>query len=123
MGTSPVEHRKAEPLPCSSRFPAFALCRALGIVTKVNPKLELGADMVIAPDSPKATQMQHRTLDGHLEAIARDAPVKADYIADRTTTHARLGETLQRLFAPAAGHPPDRFGQLLTLLDQRLGQT
>jgi hypothetical protein len=79
--------------------------------------------MVIAPDSPKATQMQHRTLDGHLEAIARDAPVKADYIADRTTTHARLGETLQRLFAPAAGHPPDRFGQLLTLLDQRLGQT
>jgi hypothetical protein len=55
--------------------------------------------------------MQHRTLDGHLEAIARDAPVKADY------------ETLQRLYAPAAGHPPDRFGQLLTLLDQRLGQT
>jgi hypothetical protein len=67
--------------------------------------------------------MQHRTLDGHLEAIARDAPVKADYIADHTTTHARLGETLQRLYAPAAGHPPDRFGQLLTLLDQRLGQT
>ena len=60
---------------------------------------------------------------GYLETIARDAPIKSDYIVDRTTTHARLGETLQRLYAPAAGHPPDRFGQLLTLLDQRLGQT
>jgi hypothetical protein len=65
--------------------------------------------------------MHHRTLDGHLEAIARDAPVKADYIADRTTTQPRLGETMQRLYA-AADQQPDRFGQLLTLLDQRLEQ-
>ena len=62
--------------------------------------------------------MQHRTLDGHLEAIARDAPVEADYTVDRTTTHAWLGETLQRLYA-AADQQPD---QLLTPLDQRLGQ-
>jgi len=66
--------------------------------------------------------MQHRILDGYLVTIARDAPVKPDYIVDRTRTHVRIGETLQRLYTPAADQPPDRFGQLLTLLDQRLGQ-
>jgi hypothetical protein len=66
--------------------------------------------------------MQHRILDSYLETIARDAPVKSDYIVDCTTTHARLGKTLQRLYTPAADQPPDPFGQLLTLLDQRLGQ-
>jgi hypothetical protein len=55
-----------------------------------------------------------------LESIARDAAVKADYIADRTTTNARLGETLQRLYAPMDDEQPGRFGALLNLLDQRL---
>jgi hypothetical protein len=53
-----------------------------------------------------------------LESIARDAAVKADYIADRTTTNARLGETLQRLYTPVGEQPP-RIGALLMLLDQR----
>jgi hypothetical protein len=72
-------------------------------------------------NSRRASSSRHRAR-GYLETIARDVPVKSDYIVDRTSTHARLGETLQRLYAPAAGRPPDRFGQLLTLLDQRLGQ-
>jgi hypothetical protein len=72
-------------------------------------------------NSCDASWSRHRAR-GYLETIARDPPIKSDYILDRTSTHARLGETLQRLYAPAASHPPDRFGQLLRLLDQRLGQ-
>jgi hypothetical protein len=70
----------------------------------------------------RGASSSRRRARGYLETIARDVPVKSDYIVDRTSTHARLGETLQRLYAPATGRPPDRFGQLLTLLDQRLGQ-
>ena len=54
-----------------------------------------------------------------LESIAREAAVRADYIADRTTTNARLGETLQRLYAPVDDEPPAQLGALLMLLDQR----
>jgi Anti-sigma factor NepR len=64
--------------------------------------------------------MRHLSSNGHLEAIARDAAVKADYIADRTTTHARLGETLRRLYSPVADEPSDRLSDLLAQLDQRL---
>jgi hypothetical protein len=72
-------------------------------------------------NSRGASWSRHRAT-GYVETIARDAPIKSDYIVDRTTKHAWLGETLQRLYAPAVSHPPDRFGQLLTLLDQRLGE-
>jgi hypothetical protein len=54
-----------------------------------------------------------------IESIARDAAVKADYIADRTTTNARLGEVLQRLYAPVDDEQPAHFAALLTLLDRR----
>ena len=63
--------------------------------------------------------MRRSTSETHLQAVARDAAVKADYIRDRTTTNARLGETLQRLYAPVEDAQPDRLGQLLTLLDRR----
>ncbi len=64
--------------------------------------------------------MRHSSTETRFETVARDAPVKARYIADRSTTHARLGESLQRLYAPVADAQPDRMGHLLTLLEQRL---
>jgi hypothetical protein len=64
--------------------------------------------------------MRHSSTETGLEAIAREAPVKARYMADRSTTHARLGETLQRLYAPVADAEPDRIGHLLMLVEQRL---
>ena len=54
----------------------------------------------------------------HIESIAREAAVKADYIADRTSTNARLGKALQRLYAPT-DEEPAHFAALLTLLDRR----
>ena len=66
--------------------------------------------------------MRFNPSQNQLESIARDAPVKADYLADRTTTNARLGETLQRVYAPVDDGQPDRIGHLLTLLDRGFGR-
>jgi hypothetical protein len=63
--------------------------------------------------------MRHSPPQTQLKSIARDAAVKAHYIADRTTTNARLGETLQRLYAPVDDEPPAQLGVLLMRLDQR----
>jgi hypothetical protein len=61
--------------------------------------------------------MRRSSSQTQLESIARDAPVKVGYIADRTTTNARLGETLQRVYAPVEDEP-GRIGYLLRLLDR-----
>ncbi|MBV9065258.1 MAG: hypothetical protein JOZ84_07455 [Methylobacteriaceae bacterium] len=66
--------------------------------------------------------MRHRLLQTQLESIARDAAVKADHIANRTTTNARLGETLQRLYAPVCDEQADRFDSVLMSLDQRFSR-
>jgi hypothetical protein len=66
--------------------------------------------------------MRHRSSQTQLESIARDAAVKADYIADRTSTNARLGETLQRLYAPVCDEQMDRFDSVLMSLDQRFSR-
>jgi hypothetical protein len=66
--------------------------------------------------------MRHRASQTQLESIARDAAVKADYIANRTTTNARLGETLQRLYAPVCDEQTDRFDSVLMSLDQRFSR-
>jgi hypothetical protein len=66
--------------------------------------------------------MRHRPSQSQLESIARDAAVKADCFADRTATNARLGETLQRLYAPVCDEQTDRFDSVLTLLDQRFSR-
>jgi hypothetical protein len=63
--------------------------------------------------------MRHSPSQTQLESIARDVAVKADYIADRTTTNARLGEILQRLYAPVCDKQTDRFDSVLLPLDQR----
>jgi hypothetical protein len=46
--------------------------------------------------------------------------VKADYIADPTTTNARLSASLRRLYAPVDDEPCGRLGHLMTLIDRRL---
>jgi hypothetical protein len=66
----------------------------------------------------QAIRMRFNPSQTQLESIARDAPVKADYLADRTTTNARLGETLQRVYAPVEDEQPDRFRHLIMLLDR-----
>jgi hypothetical protein len=66
--------------------------------------------------------MRHRPSQTQLESIARDAAVKADCFADRTTTNARLGETLQRLYAPVCDEQTDRFDSVLSSLDQRFSR-
>ena len=63
--------------------------------------------------------MRRSSSQTQLESIAREVAVKADYIADRTTTHARLGETLQRLYAPVCDEQTDRFNSVLSSLDRR----
>jgi hypothetical protein len=52
-----------------------------------------------------------------LDAVPRDAPVKATCIPDRTGTNARLGQALQRLY-PAGDERPDWLGDLLLRLDR-----
>jgi hypothetical protein len=64
--------------------------------------------------------MRPGSSETRLESVARDAAVKADGIHDRTTTHARLGNALQRMYAPVDEGQPDRFGHLLMQLDRRL---
>ena len=59
-----------------------------------------------------------RSSETHLQAIARDAAVKSNYLPDRTTTNARLGATLQRLYAPVEDAHPDRLTYLLAQLDR-----
>lgn len=57
-----------------------------------------------------------------LEFIPRDTPVKAAGLPDRTTVSARLGQGLQRLYAPAGEGQPERIGQLLTQLHGQLAE-
>jgi hypothetical protein len=64
--------------------------------------------------------MRPNSSETRLESVARDAAVKGDSIHDRTTTHARLGDGLQRMYAPVDEGQPDRFGYLLMLLESRL---
>ena len=62
--------------------------------------------------------MRRNSSRTHIKSIARDMAVKADYIADRTTTNARIGEALQCLYLPVDDEAA-RFANLLTLLDRR----
>jgi len=66
--------------------------------------------------------MRRSSSETHLQSIARDAAVKADYMPDRTTTNARLGETLQRMYAPVDDEQLDRLGSLLMALDRSLSR-
>jgi hypothetical protein len=52
-----------------------------------------------------------------LDAVPRDAPVKAACVPDRTGTHARLRQALQRLY-PAGDERPDWLDHLLVRLDR-----
>jgi hypothetical protein len=63
--------------------------------------------------------MRQSSSHAYFESVARDSAVKADYIPDRTTTNARLGATLRRLYAPVDDEPSGRLGHLMTLLDRR----
>ena len=63
--------------------------------------------------------MRRSSSNMQIESVARDAAVKADYIADRTSTNARLGKVLQDLYAPVDDEQPAHFAALLTLLDRR----
>jgi hypothetical protein len=62
--------------------------------------------------------MRRSSSETHLHSVARDAAVKVGYIPDRTTTNARLGEALQRLYAPVDDAPPERLGPLLMALER-----
>ena len=53
--------------------------------------------------------------EANIESVPRDAPLKADSIPDRLSTHARLSQGLQRLYSPPEGQP-ERLGQLVELL-------
>jgi hypothetical protein len=64
--------------------------------------------------------MRQSSSQAYFESIERDSAVKADYIADKTTTNARLGASLRRLYAPVDDEPCGRLGHLMTLLDRRL---
>jgi hypothetical protein len=66
--------------------------------------------------------MRRSSSDTYFQAIARDVAVKADYLPDRTTTNARLGEALQRLYAPVEDTQPDRLSHLLMALDRQSGR-
>lgn len=57
------------------------------------------------------------------EAIARDAPVKAQGAPDPSSTTARLGQGLQRLYQPAQDQQPDRLGKLLNVLQQHFADS
>ena len=52
-----------------------------------------------------------------LDFVPRDMPVKAAGIPDRTGTHARLGQALQRLY-PTGDERPDWLAHLLRRLDR-----
>jgi|tagenome__1003787_1003787.scaffolds.fasta_scaffold15485957_1 hypothetical protein len=65
--------------------------------------------------------MRQSSSQAHFESVERESAVKADYIANPTTTNARLGASLRRLYAPVDDEPCGRFGDLMTLLDRRLG--
>jgi hypothetical protein len=64
--------------------------------------------------------MRHSSSETRLHSIARDAAVKAEGMRDPTTTHARLGDALQRMYAPVDEGQSDRFDYLLMQLDRRL---
>jgi hypothetical protein len=53
------------------------------------------------------------------EAVARDAAVTANGKPKRSiNTNTRLGYGLQRLYEPVTDEEPDRFGYLMSVLDQ-----
>jgi hypothetical protein len=64
--------------------------------------------------------MRRGISETHLEAIARDSAVRADCVPNRMTTHARLGESLRRLYGPVQDDRPDQIGHLLMVLEGRL---
>ncbi|MEA2834665.1 MAG: hypothetical protein QOG66_2867 [Methylobacteriaceae bacterium] len=64
--------------------------------------------------------MRQSSSQAYFETVARDSAVKADYIADPTTTNARLSASLRRLYAPVDDEPCGRLGHLMTLIDCRL---
>jgi hypothetical protein len=49
--------------------------------------------------------MRRAPMKSTLDTVPRDAPVKAAGIMDRTSTHARLGQALQRLYPPGDERP------------------
>jgi hypothetical protein len=64
--------------------------------------------------------MRSGSSETQLESVPRDAAVKADGLPDATTTHARLGDALQRMYAPVDEGQSGGFGYLLMLLQRRL---
>jgi hypothetical protein len=64
--------------------------------------------------------MRSGSSETQLESVPRDAAVKTDRLRDSTTTHARLGDALQRMYAPVDEGQSDGFGYLLMLLQRRL---
>lgn len=57
-------------------------------------------------------------LDAAFEAVGRDAAVKAAGVPDPGSTRSRLGQGLQRLYAPVTDEQPDQFGILLAALQR-----
>jgi hypothetical protein len=66
--------------------------------------------------------MRRSASETRIESVPRDCAVKAAWIADPLSTNMRLGLTLQRLYPTPPDEQPDRFGQLLMLLDRKLSQ-
>jgi hypothetical protein len=54
------------------------------------------------------------------EAVPRELAVKAERSSSEITPKAVLTKSLQRLYQPVSGAQPERFGQLLIELEQRL---
>jgi hypothetical protein len=73
-------------------------------------------------DHPESVSMGRKPPETNIEPVPRDPPVRAAGITDRTTTHARLGQGLQRLYEPVTDAQPDRLGQLVALLHGYLGR-
>ena len=65
--------------------------------------------------SNRQRRMRRTPPEANIESVPRDAPLKADSIPDRLSTHARLSQGLQRLYSPPEGQP-ERLGQLVELL-------
>jgi hypothetical protein len=66
--------------------------------------------------------MGHNPPETNIEAVPRDAPVKAEGIFDLTTTNARLSQGLQRLYEPVMDKEPDRLAKLVELLQRYLSR-
>ena len=62
--------------------------------------------------------MRHARMKSALDTIPRDAPVKAAGVPERTATHARLGQALQRLY-PVGNERPAWLEHLLPKLERK----